>query len=94
MFEPFFTTKERGTGLGLAIAATIVEQHGGTLTGSNNPDKGMTFRLELPFQRPTSAAAVSSSAKGADLTPPDSSGIRDARAARPAVAVLRQVPKK
>jgi signal transduction histidine kinase len=52
MFEPFFTTKESGTGLGLAIAATIIEQHGGALSGSNNADKGMTFRLELPFQRP------------------------------------------
>jgi len=37
--------------LGLAIAATIMEQHGGTLSGSNNLDRGMTFRLELPFQR-------------------------------------------
>jgi signal transduction histidine kinase len=51
IFEPFFTTKESGTGLGLAIAATIMEQHGGTLSGSNNLDRGMTFRLELPFQR-------------------------------------------
>jgi signal transduction histidine kinase len=52
MFDPFFTTKESGTGLGLAIATNIVEQHGGSLTGSNNPDKGMTFRLELPVNRP------------------------------------------
>jgi two-component system sensor histidine kinase HydH len=52
MFDPFFTTKENGTGLGLAIAANIVEQHGGSLTGSNNPNRGMTFRLELPVKRP------------------------------------------
>ena len=52
IFDPFFTTKESGTGLGLAIAANIVEQHGGTLTGTNNPDKGMTFRLEIPANRP------------------------------------------
>jgi signal transduction histidine kinase len=52
MFDPFFTTKESGTGLGLAIATNIVEQHGGLLTGSNNPDKGMTFCLELPVHRP------------------------------------------
>jgi signal transduction histidine kinase len=51
MFEPFFTTKESGTGLGLAVAANIVEQHGGVLRASNNPDKGMTFRLELPLER-------------------------------------------
>ena len=51
MFEPFFTTKESGTGLGLAVAANIVEQHGGLLLAENNPDKGMTFRLELPLDR-------------------------------------------
>lgn len=52
MFDPFFTTKESGTGLGLAIATNIVEQHGGSLTGRNNPDRGMTFRLDLPVNRP------------------------------------------
>ncbi|HLH33687.1 MAG TPA: ATP-binding protein [Alloacidobacterium sp.] len=52
IFDPFFTTKENGTGLGLAIAANIIEQHGGTLSGTNNPEKGMTFRLELPITRP------------------------------------------
>jgi two-component system sensor histidine kinase HydH len=51
MFDPFFTTKENGTGLGLAIASMIVEQHRGLLTAESNPDKGMTFRLELPLDR-------------------------------------------
>jgi two-component system, NtrC family, sensor histidine kinase HydH len=59
IFEPFFTTKESGTGLGLAIAATIIEQHGGTLSGTNNLERGMTFRLELPFQRPASDKVLS-----------------------------------
>ena len=53
MFDPFFTTKENGTGLGLAIAANIVEQHGGSLTGKNNIEKGMTFRVELPVNHPS-----------------------------------------
>jgi two-component system, NtrC family, sensor histidine kinase HydH len=48
IFDPFFTTKENGTGLGLAIAANIAAQHGGTLTCRPNPDRGATFRLELP----------------------------------------------
>lgn len=52
VFDPFFTTKESGTGLGLAVAAQIVEQHGGLLSASNNPSRGMTFVLDLPL-RPT-----------------------------------------
>lgn len=50
MFDPFFTTKENGTGLGLAVAAKIIEQHGGTLAGANNPDRGMTFTVDLPLK--------------------------------------------
>jgi two-component system, NtrC family, sensor histidine kinase HydH len=50
IFDPFFTTKENGTGLGLAIASKIVAQHGGALIAESNPDKGMTFRLELPLE--------------------------------------------
>jgi two-component system, NtrC family, sensor histidine kinase HydH len=49
MFEPFFTTKEHGSGLGLAISAKIIEQHRGRLQGRNNPDRGMTFRIDLPL---------------------------------------------
>ncbi|MEO6911755.1 MAG: ATP-binding protein [Edaphobacter sp.] len=52
IFDPFFTTKESGTGLGLAIASNIVEQHGGSLTTFHNQDKGMTFRIDLPLERP------------------------------------------
>jgi len=59
IFEPFFTTKESGTGLGLAVAANIVEQHGGSLRGTNNAGRGMTFRLELPLERAQKAVAAS-----------------------------------
>lgn len=55
IFDPFFTTKENGTGLGLAIAANIASQHGGTLTCRPNPDRGATFRLELPVSAPAAA---------------------------------------
>jgi two-component system sensor histidine kinase HydH len=51
IFDPFFTTKENGTGLGLAVAANIVAQHGGRLSGIPNADRGMTFRLLLPWQQ-------------------------------------------
>jgi two-component system C4-dicarboxylate transport sensor histidine kinase DctB len=49
LFEPFFTTKEQGTGLGLGlvISSAIVRDFGGSLNGSNRPDGGAEFVVEL-----------------------------------------------
>jgi two-component system, NtrC family, sensor histidine kinase HydH len=51
IFDPFFTTKETGTGLGLPVAHQIATGQGGVLSAVRNPDKGMTFTLELPLHR-------------------------------------------
>ncbi|MHA7734039.1 GAF domain-containing sensor histidine kinase [Nitrosopumilus sp. S6] len=45
IFEPLFTSKSSGTGLGLGICKSIIEQHGGTISVTNNPT---TFTIELP----------------------------------------------
>jgi len=47
IFEPFYTTKDGGMGLGLTICRMIVTAHGGTLTATRNPDRGMTFSVCL-----------------------------------------------
>jgi signal transduction histidine kinase len=49
LFSPFFSTKEKGTGLGLTFAQKIVGLHQGSISVSNNPEGGATFRVELPL---------------------------------------------
>lgn len=48
--DPFFTTKRAsgGTGLGLSVSAGIVQEHGGSLDFTSEPDRGTTVRLVLP----------------------------------------------
>nr|WP_049976477.1 ATP-binding protein [Azospirillum sp. B506] len=48
LFAPFVTTKATGMGLGLSIAHSIVEAHGGTLTGERRPHGETVFRFTLP----------------------------------------------
>jgi PAS domain S-box-containing protein len=45
VFEPLFTTKTTGTGLGLVNVKSIVEQHGGSISFSNDPT---TFTIKIP----------------------------------------------
>ena len=52
LFQPYFTTKPSGTGLGLFVSRQIVEEMGGTLTFRSEPDRGATFLVHLPSDRP------------------------------------------
>jgi PAS domain S-box-containing protein len=54
IWEPYFTTKKNGVGIGLSICRTIVEEHGGNLTVSANPEGGVCFEIGLPLLRKTS----------------------------------------
>ena len=45
--EPYMTTREKGTGLGLAIVNKIVEEHGGEMSFSSNPEGGACVSLRF-----------------------------------------------
>ena len=49
LFEPYFSTKKSGTGLGLAIANTVVTDHNGRITVTDNKPTGTVFTVELPM---------------------------------------------
>ncbi len=59
VFDHFFSTKEAGMGMGLTIVRSIIENHGGTITAENAPDRGALFSFVLPAARkhPQSQAA-------------------------------------
>ncbi|MET0716764.1 MAG: HAMP domain-containing sensor histidine kinase [Mycetocola sp.] len=52
------TRETGGSGLGLAIVSSIVAAHHGTVSVSETPGGGATFRIELPLAEPPAAAAA------------------------------------
>ena len=48
LFTPYYTTKQHGTGLGLAIVQSVVADHKGKIAVESEPNRGTTFRIELP----------------------------------------------
>jgi signal transduction histidine kinase len=56
-FDPFHSTKPQGMGLGLMICRTIVEAHGGRVTGNANTPRGAVFEIVLPAAAREAGAA-------------------------------------
>jgi len=55
IFEPYFSTREAGVGLGLAITQRMVQDHGGEIKVDSAPDRGTTFRIDLPIRGPAAS---------------------------------------
>jgi two-component system nitrogen regulation sensor histidine kinase NtrY len=48
VFDPYFSTKKSGTGLGLAIVSSIISDHHGQVSVSDNNPTGTVVSFQLP----------------------------------------------
>ena len=66
--DPVQRRRYGGLGLGLAISRSVVEAHGGRLTGySAGPDKGAVFKIELAAQSGPPLESVAADAPPSSL---------------------------
>ena len=49
IFAPYISDTQDGTGLGLAMVRSIIQEHGGSITVSDNPAGGARFDIKLPI---------------------------------------------
>ena len=69
VFEPFWTTRREGLGLGLAVCRSIAQAHRGTIAVEANPDRGVTFRFQLPAATSDPAEAGAAAQEAAPQAP-------------------------
>lgn len=58
LFHPFYTTKDDGMGIGLSVCASIIQDHGGEIAFTRNPDGGTTFYFDLAAKDGAEAARL------------------------------------
>ncbi len=64
IFSPDYTTKDKGLGLGLPLAHEIVRGHSGEINVFSERDKGTTFEIVLPAEKPGETPSRREGSKG------------------------------
>lgn len=59
LFDPFYSARQAGRGLGFGLSKCwrIATQHGATIAAETNSDRGVTFHLYWPAEKPVNSVA-------------------------------------